>query len=101
MEINVNRHIASTLHRIREVIASAVRSYESTKCIDYSSLNSAERNLRRISSSISLNTYNKLFDALNGLMLLQNGEQQQSNYSAPRANSDRNYILFIHTYFFI
>ncbi|XP_024869433.1 uncharacterized protein LOC112453108 [Temnothorax curvispinosus] len=82
-------HVARTLRRIRQIIADAVRSYEYSKSIEYSSLYMAKTNLRRISTEISVNTYNELLEAIEALFLIPCEGHQQRGYIAPRINSNR------------
>ncbi|XP_039305618.1 uncharacterized protein LOC105200580 [Solenopsis invicta] len=85
----VEVHVARTLRRIRQIIADVVRSYEYSKSIEYSSLYMAKRNLRRISTEISVNTYNELLEAIEALFLIRCEGHQQRGYIAPRINSNR------------
>lgn len=86
MEGPVDVHVARILRRIRQIIADAVRSYESSKNTVYRSLHMAKANLRRISAEISLDTYNKLLNAINALFLIQHENRQQRGYVAPQIN---------------
>lgn len=96
MEGPVNvRHVARILRRIRQIIADAVRSYECSKNIMYSSLHVAKTNLRRISTEISRETYNKLLEAINALILIQSESRQQRSYVAPRINLNSQYFSLL------
>lgn len=84
----VEIHVTRTLRRIRQIIADAIRSYQSSKNIEYSPLYMAKTNLRRISTKISVNTYNKLLEAIEALFLIRREEHQQESYIAPRIRSN-------------
>lgn len=60
----VEVHVARTLRRIRQIIADVGRSYEYSKNIEYGPLHMVKTNLRKISTEISINTYNKLLKAI-------------------------------------
>lgn len=66
----VEVYVARTLRRIRQIIADTIKSYHSSKNIKYSPLYMAKTNLRRISTKISVNTYNKLLEAIEVLFLI-------------------------------
>lgn len=91
----VEVYVARTLRRIRQIIADAVRSYQSSKNIEYSPLYMAKTNLRRISTEISVNTYNKLLEAIEALFLIRDEGHQQQGYIAPRIRSNSQYCIII------
>lgn len=90
--IQCSVEVARTLRRIRQIIADAVRSYECSRNIIRSPLNMAKTNLRRISSKISQDTYDKLLRAIDALFLIKNQEHQQESYVAPRLHSNGKYL---------
>ncbi|XP_057330115.1 uncharacterized protein LOC130670701 [Microplitis mediator] len=88
MDNDVDLHVVRTLSRVRKIIAEVIRSYQSSEAIDYRALHNAKRNLLRISSKISITTYNQLFEGIEALLLINNNEQQATSYVAPRINSE-------------
>lgn len=100
----VNINVARILRRIREILAAAVR-YESSKNIELGSLHTAKINLRRISTQISLNTYNKLLEAIDALLLLRCEKHESRTYSVPRLRTNGTctyvYIYTFYCYVFI
>ncbi|XP_071632798.1 uncharacterized protein [Temnothorax longispinosus] len=81
-------NVARTLRRIRQIILDTVRSYECSKKIVHGPLHTAKANLRRISNEISRDTYNKLLEAIDALLLIKTEECQQTGYVASRRNSN-------------
>ncbi|KAL6421168.1 hypothetical protein ACFW04_013730 [Cataglyphis niger] len=82
----VEVHVVRTLKRIRQIIADIIRSYQCSK------------NIKRISTEISVNTYNKLLEAIKALFLIRcEGQErdQQRDYIAPRINSNSQYFIII------
>lgn len=92
VELRQSQNIANSLRRIRQLIAISVRCIESSSGTIGHELRLAEVNLRRLSPHISIETYRKLLDAIEGLMLINmsSGNQQVQTYSAPRRSLQGN-----------
>lgn len=90
-----NRNVIQTLSRIRRIIRDAVRAHESSLLLDHQQLSTAQRNLERLSASISESTYISLKEALDGLILLASNTQESQAYSVARSRSNGKFLPYL------
>lgn len=91
--MSTNEHLAGivqTLRRIRHIIGDSVRCVQAGQTVDRQLLISAENNLNRISSLISLETFNKLHDSINDVLNYIQSTRDDGRYASHRSSSGGN-----------